>query len=687
LVKGQPVQIFLLSVIVTSLISLASAEDAGKLSLMPMPAKVQFGTGQFLIDKSFAIAVRGPAEPRLQHAVERFRASVSRRTSIPPQTNVDSPGNFIITCAGEGEKIQRLEEDESYRLEVAAGEVHLDAPNPLGVIHGLQTFLQLIRSEQEGFVVPAVVIEDAPRFPWRGLLIDVSRHFMPVDVIKRQLDGMETVKLNVLHWHLSDDQGFRVESKKFPKLQKLASDGQYYTQEQIRDVIAYARGRGIRVMPEFDVPGHTTSWLVAYPDLGSERGPYTISRHFGIHDAVMDPTRDHTYHFLDDFIGEMSRLFPDEYFHIGGDEVRSKLWEANRKIRQFKRKHHFKNGRDLQAYFNQRLEKIVKSHGKIMVGWDEILHGNLPQDVLVQSWRGQQSLADAARQGYRGLLSYGYYLDLMQPASQHYPIDPLGSGAAVLSAEEKQRILGGEACMWAEFVTPENIDARIWPRAGAIAERLWSRQEIVDLDSMYSRLQSLSDELNGMGLMHRVSYTRMLERLAGRSGVFPLLSLAEAVEPVKGYTRARARTYETTTPLNRFVDAVPPESDAARTFAGLVQKLLTQQATPAEFASIRNHLSAWVDNDAKVGPFLEQSPLLKEMVPVSQNLKAVAQIGLDALDYVNTNMQPPSGWKEQQLEMLKQAQQPQAELLDVIAPSVQKLVEAAKEESGDRVIR
>src|SRR5262249_19760238 len=163
------------------------------------------------------------------------------------------------------------------------------------------------------------------------------------------------------------------------------------------------------------------------------------------------PTRDHTYHALDDFFGGMSRLFPDQYLHIGGDEVNGKQWEANRKIRAFKRKHHLKNSHDLQAYFNQRLQKIVQSHGKIMMGWDEILHGDLPKDVVIQSWRGQQSLGDAARQGYRGLLSYGYYLDLMQPASQHYAIDPLANGAANLSGEEKQRILGGEACMWAEF--------------------------------------------------------------------------------------------------------------------------------------------------------------------------------------------------------------------------------------------
>src|SRR5262249_26760544 len=202
-----------------------------------------------------------------------------------------------------------------------SGEFSSSPSAPVEVLRGLQSFLQLVKGGPQGFPAPEIVMEHPPRFPGRGLLIDFSRHFMPVEVIKRNLDGMEAVKLNVLHWHLSDDHGFRVESKRFPKLQRLASDGQYYTQDQIRDVIAYARDRGIRVVPEFDVPGHTTSWFVAYPDLATNPGPYQIARVYGVHDAAMDPTRDHTYHFLDDFIGEMSRLFPDEYFHIGGDEV------------------------------------------------------------------------------------------------------------------------------------------------------------------------------------------------------------------------------------------------------------------------------------------------------------------------------------------------------------------------------
>ena len=185
-------------------------------------------------------------------------------------------------------------------------EVHLEAANPLGVLHGLQTFLQLVRITPRGFAVPAMTIDDQPRFPWRGLMLDVGRHFMPLDVVYRTLDGMEAVKLNVFHWHLSEDQGFRVESKQFPLLQEKGSDGLFYTQEEIRDVIAYARDRGIRVVPEFDMPGHTTAWFVGYPDLASGPGPYQIERKWGVFDPAMDPTRDSTYTFLDTFIGEMT---------------------------------------------------------------------------------------------------------------------------------------------------------------------------------------------------------------------------------------------------------------------------------------------------------------------------------------------------------------------------------------------
>ncbi|HET9364911.1 MAG TPA: family 20 glycosylhydrolase [Candidatus Angelobacter sp.] len=649
---------------------------------MPLPQKIQPGAGRFLINNNFSVALQGPEDMQVKHAAKRFQAALSHITGIPLVAANDGAiaSNFIIHWRTKGEKTQKLGEDESYRLEVTATEVHLDAPTPLGVLHGLQTFLQLAQIGPEGFAAPVVAIDDSPRFPWRGLLIDVARHFMPVKVIKRELDGMETVKLNVLHWHLSDDQGFRVESKKFPQLQKLSSDGQFYTQSQIKEIIAYARDRGIRVVPEFDMPGHTTSWFAAYPELASAPGPYEISRHFGVHDAAMDPTRERTYKFLDKFIGEMARLFPDKYFHIGGDEVNGKQWADNPHIQAFMHAHGLKDSRDLQGHFNKRLQTIVKKHGKIMEGWDEILHADLPKEVVVQSWRGQKALADAVQQGYRGMLSFGYYLDLMQPASQHYLIDPFGGAAANLTDEEKQRVLGGEACMWSELITTVNIDERIWPRAAAVAERLWSAQEVRDVDDMYRRLAKLSERLEWAKLEHVQSYDLMLERLLGGSDIQPLRVLADVLEPVKGYARPHTKHYETTTPLNRLVDAVKPESDAARIFSGRVQRFLNKSATPDDLSEMQKSLTLWRDNDQQLAPVLQGNPLLQEAVPMSQALASVASAGLKALEYLNAGTRVPAAWRQQQIDLLKQAQAPQAEMLNMIAPGVQKLVEATTPE-------
>ena len=219
-------------------------------------------------------------------------------------------------------------------------------------------------------------------------MIDVGRHFMPLDVLRRNLDGMEAVKLNVFHWHLSENQGFRVESKKLPKLHQKGSDGNYYTQAEIKDLIAYAADRGIRIVPEFDMPGHSTAWFVGYPEIASGPGPYAIERNWGVMDPAMDPTNEKTYKFLETFIGEMTKLFPDKYFHIGGDEVNGKEWDRNSKIQEFMHSHNIKSNAELQAYFNEHVSKIVSKNNKIMVGWDEILQPSLPKNIVIQSWRG-----------------------------------------------------------------------------------------------------------------------------------------------------------------------------------------------------------------------------------------------------------------------------------------------------------
>ena len=525
---------------------------------------------------------------------------------------------------------------------------------------------------------PQLLFEDQPRFSWRGLMIDVSRHFIPLDVLKRNLDGMAAVKLNVFHWHLSDDQGFRVESQKFPKLQELGSDGLYYTQAEVRDLIAYAHDRGIRVVPEFDMPGHSTAWFVGYPELASAPGPYQIERKWGVFDPAMDPTQERTYKFLDTFIGEMAKLFPDQYFHIGGDEVNGKQWDANPNIQAFMRAHGMKNNQDLQAYFNTRVQKIVSKHGKTMVGWDEILRPDLPKDIVVQSWRGQDSLAAAAKLGYRGLLSFGYYVDLNWPASRHYAVDPI-SAPANLGPEEKQRILGGEACMWSEYVSPENIDSRLWPRTAAIAERLWSRQDVTDVHSMYQRLQNVSQRLDWLGLTHNSNYEPMLRRIAGSNDISALRTLTDVLEPVKDYTREEIAAVEATSlaPLNRVVDAARPESETARHFSELVNALIAGQADANAKQEIAMWLSRWRDNQANLQSLESQSFLLKEIVPLSQDLSAVAVTGLQALDYVNRGERAPDSWTAEQFALLQEAEKPKAQLLLMVAPAVRELVEAS----------
>lgn len=661
------------------------AETTPALNLMPVPAKLQSGSGQLGIDQLFTVAVTGAKDARLDAGVPRFLDQLSRHTGMPLNRELADAGKatLVIDCGGVGQKVQALTEDESYSLEITATRATIHAPNALGVLHGLQTFLQLVNPSPTGFAVPVATIQDQPRFAWRGLLIDVSRHFIPLDVLRRNLDGMAAVKLNVLHWHLSDDEGFRVESKRLPKLQQFGSEGQYYTQAEVREFIAYARERGIRVVPEFDMPGHSRSWVAAYPELASMPGPYRAGR---IQDAdtVLDPTRDETYRFLDKFIAEMAGLFPDAYFHIGGDEVNNKPWDSNPKIQEFIHAHGMKTNQDLQAYFNERLEKMVTKHGKIMMGWDEILHPNLPKPVVVHSWRGQESLAEAAREGHGTLLSNGYYIDLMWPAARHYAVDPMidpkSGGAVNLTPEETRRILGGEACMWAEFVTPETIDSRIWPRLAAIAERFWSPQSVTDPKSMYRRLDEISVRLGWLGLTHESNYVPMLRRLAGGEDIRALRIFADTVEPTKDYTRTEVWPQPPVkrVPLNRLVDAARPESSVARHFAEFVDAYLASEAKDADTElQMRSWLLRWQKNHAGLKPLLEGSFLLSEDLPLSEDLATLSAAGLQAIDAIKSNQPLPAAWRSEQLAVVERSMQPRANLLITVAPSIQKLIEAA----------
>ena len=653
-----------------------------QLNLMPVPASVQIQTGRLPIHSSFNVAVKNYADDRLRAGIARMLTRLAGRTvlTLPADLATDEgAATLVVQCEGAGEIIPSLSENESYTLEINDKQARLAAPTVVGALRGLETFLQLLEGDRDGYYLPAIKIQDQPRFPWRGLLIDVARHYEPMEVLKRNLDAMAAVKLNVFHWHLTEDQGFRVESKKFPKLHTLGSDGLFYTQDQVREIIAYARDRGIRVMPEFDIPGHSTSWLVAYPEIGSAPGPYKIERGAGIFEPALDPTREQTYKFLDGFLGEMAGLFPDAYMHIGGDENEGKQWDRNPQIQGFMKEKGIKDNHALQAYFNQRILKILQKHHKKMIGWDEILHPDLPQDAVIQSWRGPSSLAEAAKKGYNGILSAGYYIDLIFPAAQHYLADPIPADTS-LTPDEAKHILGGEATMWGEWVSPETIDSRIWPRTAAIAERLWSPRNVTGIEDMYRRLAVVSRELEELGLTHEKNYGMLLRRLAASENTGPLRTLASIVEPVKQYRRYQMRPQTMLSPLTGLVDAARPDSETARHFTSNVDAFLSDAPRFTLYRSdLERTLAEWQTASRALGPMIDQSPALQEARPLANNLSAIADAGLEAISYLSSGSAPTTEWRQAQLARLDEAAKSKAALEFVVITSVRKLVIAAGE--------
>jgi hexosaminidase len=665
----------------------SAAPLLSRLALMPVPAKLERGSGRFAIDTRLTVTFAGHRDARLEAGVARALRRLEGRTGLEfagtakaePRTD---PPAVIIEAAGPGFPVPALEEDESYTLTITSEQARLKAPTVIGVLRGLETLLQLVESDHAGHYLPAATIADTPRFRWRGLLIDVSRHWMPKEVLERNLDAMAAVKLNVLHLHLTDDQGFRVESRRYPKLHQMGSDGRYFTQDEIRELHAYAHERGIRIVPEFDMPGHATSWLVGHPELASAPGPYAIERKWGIFDPTLDPTREEVYKVLDGFLSEMAALFPDAYLHIGGDENEGKQWNANSQIKAFMTRHKLADTHALQGLFNQRLLKILQKNGKKMVGWDEILQPDLPRDVVVQSWRGQKSLAEGARRGYQGILSNGYYLDHILPTSQHYAVDPVPANLGLTDAEAA-RIFGGEACMWAEFVSPETIDSRIWPRMAAIAERFWSPREVNDVDDMYRRLAIISRQLEEHGLTHEKNPPMMLRRLAAAAAgedIAPLETLASVVEPVKFYRRGALRPATQMMPLTRLVDAARPDSAHARAFAADVRALV---GDAPQFKSgrerVRARLRSWRDVRPAFDRFIARSAALKEAAPLASDLADVGTVGLEALQYLEGRATPPAGWREKALARLDEAGRPKAEVEFPMLVAVRTLVVAAAE--------
>ncbi|OTA18324.1 beta-N-acetylhexosaminidase [Xenorhabdus vietnamensis] len=397
------------------------ADSVDQLPLMPWPQQVSVQPGRlYNIDRQLNIIITGD---NMQDAISRWRKRVEAQTGwilTSPEATVSSAPTIRINIARKTASVPQPNSDESYQLVINPKGVTLKAATRFGAMRGMETLLQLLQNDAKGTYFPLVNINDNPRFSWRGVMLDSARHFLPVEAIKRQLDGMAAAKMNVFHWHLTDDQGWRFASEHYPKLQQLASDGQFYSKEQLKDVVAYASSLGIRVVPEIDLPGHASAIAVAYPELISARGTYAMQREWGVHKPTLDPSNPKVHQFADTLIGEVAEIFPDPYIHIGGDEVDASQWLASKKIQAFMQEKSLKDTHALHAWFNQELEKLLGKHGRKMVGWDEIYHPSLPHSIVIQSWQGQDSLGKTANDGYQGILSTGFYLDQPQSAAYHY---------------------------------------------------------------------------------------------------------------------------------------------------------------------------------------------------------------------------------------------------------------------------
>jgi hexosaminidase len=657
-----------------------SAQDlqAIRRNLMPVPANIQWLRGRMPVTKNFTVAVTGKTDERLRAYVFRVMRRLEGRTILEfsrDLTNDTANAGLLIETQSTGNAVPQLGDDESYQLEINDRQAKITAPTTVGAMRGLETFLQLLEGDQDGFYFPAVMIKDQPRFVWRGLMIDSARHFQPMEVIKRNLDAMSAMKMNVLHWHLTEDQGFRVESKKHPELHQMGSDGNFYTQEQIREIIQYAADRGIRVMPEFDMPGHATAWVVSHPEIASAPGPYKIERQPGIFDPTLDPTNEKTYKLLEDFFKEMAALFPDKYMHIGGDENEGKQWNANAEIQAFMKKNNIKDNHGLQTYFNKRILKFLQKGGKIMMGWDEIFQPDLPKEVVIHSWRGQKALAEAAKQGYTGVLSNGYYIDLMFPASQHYVVDPLPADTT-LSAEEQKRVLGGEATMWSEWVSPETIDSRIWLRTAAIAERFWSPQSVRDIDDMYRRLEIVSGQLEELGLTHRKNQAMLLRRLANNQDIWSLQILISVIEPVKEYRRFQVRPQTMLSPLTGLIDAAEADADNARRFNRAVQKIAENKSFATDSGRLKAFLANWKNAGIALKSLIEKAPALTEAKQLAPDLQNLGEIGLETVELLENGKTSTAEWRDAKLKRLAEIAKQKAGLEFQVIESLKTLVNA-----------
>lgn len=496
------------------------------LAIIPHPVSVNLHSGIYHLKSPITISLADS----LQHLGNLFSDYVREiGYKIKPARNKHADVSFSINSS-------LTIQDEGYVLNINRSGVTLKSRTEQGLFYGMQTLLHLIAVQ--GKNLPQLEITDYPRFPYRGLHLDVGRHMFPPAFIKRYIDLMSRLKFNRFHWHLTEDQGWRIEIKKYPKLQEIAAwrdetivghagksnayDGQryggYYTQEEIRDIVRYAAERYITIIPEIEMPGHSRAALAAYPNLGCTGGPYTVATTWGVFEDVYCAGKEDTFTFLQDVLDEVMELFPGTYIHIGGDEVPKKRWKACKACQQRMKSEKLKDEHELQSYFIQCIEKYLNSKGRQIIGWDEILEGGLAPNATVMSWRGEEGGIAAAKQQHTVIMTPGNwcYFDHYQaspeteplaiggftPVEEVYSYEPM---PASLTEAEQKMILGAQGNVWTEYMkTPEHVEYMVYPRALALAEVVWSPKEKRNYDDFLDRLKQMQPWLDAL----KINYAR-----------------------------------------------------------------------------------------------------------------------------------------------------------------------------------
>lgn len=656
-------------------------------AVVPAPAQLTLLDGQerLTIGPDCRVALHGHIDGRLAAAVARVSRRWEERTGYTfPREETLAPADptLVIDCEGPAPDWPQPNEDESYTLEVTATQAVLRAPTPTGALRGLETWSQLLTSDGSEWFVPLLTVRDAPRFNWRALAIDITRRWQPLEVIKRQIDGMALVKLNVLQLQLSGDHGFRIQSHVRPRLHVYGSEGRYYTHRDIRELVAYAAARGIRIVPHFPLPGAATGWLVGYPDLGSGAEAYQLVRGWHAPGAALDPTSELVYAALEDVLAEMAALFPDPFVHVGGGSAVG-AWASNERFAAYAREQGLETPGDLHALFLDRLAGILGRHGKRLVVDDAVWRPDLPRHVLVEVAGPTAGMQDIVRAGFAVLKSRGFGLDAVQSAAELYHNDPLPIGAA-FSGEERRQVLGGVARLDGAWVSAETVDSWIWPRAAAVAERWWSAPQRADSQDLHHRLPALSRRLEEAGLRHKTARKRLLRLLAGDRATEAELGMLQAVvevlRPAGPEVRSEVMPDATRfTPVGGLADSVVPESAAARDFAEDLRRLLAREIASGAADRLRAQLIRWQAAARELEQGLaRRSPRIAELVPLFQVLQESCSLGLAAIEAVEANQPLPSGEEARPRGVLERVAAPHGMVEIAVAPALRTLVETAR---------